>query len=251
MPHIPLSLDLPGIRGAMAFRPPETARPLNDLVEILLRGSGTLTPADAETHRRLRLQPQLHQYCHNIHGAIAAAPGQSATRALVKRPRADFMQAEISPKGSRRSLSLREKSSRMVSWSPRPMLQPRAKRARPRSGDSRHRPDRRGFCMYKPLCRWGSPLLSPPIQRFIESAASACGGTATVAVSKEYLATAFDGCCAVAAALKGTRRHPQCPIPRSAFPETPYRILPACPTPSISAGFAFRPETALPMRAAR
>jgi hypothetical protein len=37
MPHIALSPDLPGIRGAMAFRP-EMARPLNALVEVLLTG---------------------------------------------------------------------------------------------------------------------------------------------------------------------------------------------------------------------
>ena len=37
MPHIQLAEGLPGIRGAMAYRP-ETAKPLNDLVEILLHG---------------------------------------------------------------------------------------------------------------------------------------------------------------------------------------------------------------------
>ena len=42
MPHIALSPDLQGIRAAMAFRP-ETARPLNALVEILLAGPCTLT----------------------------------------------------------------------------------------------------------------------------------------------------------------------------------------------------------------
>ena len=35
MAHIALPPDLPGIRGAFAFRP-ETARPMNALVEILL-----------------------------------------------------------------------------------------------------------------------------------------------------------------------------------------------------------------------
>lgn len=43
MPYIQLDEKLPGIRGAMAFRP-ETAKPLNDLVEVLLRGPNTLTP---------------------------------------------------------------------------------------------------------------------------------------------------------------------------------------------------------------
>ena len=35
MPHIALP-NLPGIRGPMAFRP-ETSKPLNELVEVLLR----------------------------------------------------------------------------------------------------------------------------------------------------------------------------------------------------------------------
>jgi hypothetical protein len=35
MPHIKLPEGLQGIRGAMAFRP-ETAKPLNELAEILL-----------------------------------------------------------------------------------------------------------------------------------------------------------------------------------------------------------------------
>ena len=34
----------PGIRGPMAYRP-ETAKPLNELVDVLLRGPHTLTPA--------------------------------------------------------------------------------------------------------------------------------------------------------------------------------------------------------------
>ncbi len=36
MAHIDLKNDLPGIRGPMAFRP-ETAKPMNELAEILLR----------------------------------------------------------------------------------------------------------------------------------------------------------------------------------------------------------------------
>ncbi len=47
MTHIALPPGLPGIRGPMAFRP-ETARPLNDLVDVLLRGPHTLTPGERE-----------------------------------------------------------------------------------------------------------------------------------------------------------------------------------------------------------
>lgn len=47
MPHIHLPEHLPGFRSTMAFRP-ETARPLNDLVEVLLRDPNTLSPGERE-----------------------------------------------------------------------------------------------------------------------------------------------------------------------------------------------------------
>jgi uncharacterized peroxidase-related enzyme len=96
LPHIPLSPDLPGIRGAMAFRP-ETARPLNDLVDILLRGPGTLTLGERELIATYVSSRNSTEYCHNIHGAIAAAH-LGGNEALVRQVKADFMQAEISPK---------------------------------------------------------------------------------------------------------------------------------------------------------
>ena len=47
MAHIRLPEGIPGILGPMAFSP-ETAKPLNALAEVLLRGPNTLTPADRE-----------------------------------------------------------------------------------------------------------------------------------------------------------------------------------------------------------
>ncbi len=96
MPHIPLSTDLPGIRGAMAFRP-ETARPLNELVEVLLRGPSTLTRGERELIATYVSSRNCTQYCHSIHGAIAAAH-LGGDEALVKQVKTDFMQANISPK---------------------------------------------------------------------------------------------------------------------------------------------------------
>src|SRR5271165_4955429 len=96
MPHIALPADLPGIRGAMAFRP-ETARPLNALVEILLTGPSTLSRGEREliaTHVSSR---NCTHYCHNIHGAIAAAH-LDGNEALVKQVKTDFTRADISPK---------------------------------------------------------------------------------------------------------------------------------------------------------
>jgi alkylhydroperoxidase family enzyme len=47
MPHIPLLEGVPGIRGPMIFSP-DTAKPLSELVQILLTGAHTLTPAERE-----------------------------------------------------------------------------------------------------------------------------------------------------------------------------------------------------------
>jgi uncharacterized peroxidase-related enzyme len=96
MPHIPFPADLPGIRGAMAFRP-ETARPLNALVEILLQGPHSLTRGERELIATYVSSRNGTQYCHNIHGAIAAAH-LGGNEALVKQVKADFLQAEIGPK---------------------------------------------------------------------------------------------------------------------------------------------------------
>ena len=70
MSHISLP-DLPGIRGPMAFRP-ETARPLNDLVDVLLRGPHPLSPGERELIATYVSAQNDCRYCQTIHGAIAA-----------------------------------------------------------------------------------------------------------------------------------------------------------------------------------
>ena len=47
MPHISLPEGLPGIASAFVFRP-ETARPMRQLAEVLLRGPNTLTSGERE-----------------------------------------------------------------------------------------------------------------------------------------------------------------------------------------------------------
>ncbi len=71
MPHITLPEGLPGIRGPMAFRP-ETARPLNQLAEVLLRGPNTLTPGERELIATYVSSRNDCFFCQNIHGAVAA-----------------------------------------------------------------------------------------------------------------------------------------------------------------------------------
>jgi len=70
-PHITLPAGLPGIRGPMAFRP-ETAKPLNELVDVLLRGPHTLTQAERELIATYVSAQNECRYCQTIHGAIAA-----------------------------------------------------------------------------------------------------------------------------------------------------------------------------------
>ncbi len=96
MPHITLPENQPGIRGAMAFRP-ETARPLNDLVEVLLRGPSSLSPGERELIATYVSYLNDCHYCQSIHGAIAAAH-LDGNEELVRRVKADFQYADISEK---------------------------------------------------------------------------------------------------------------------------------------------------------
>ncbi|HEY6848243.1 MAG TPA: peroxidase-related enzyme [Terracidiphilus sp.] len=97
MPHIALPEHLPGIRAAMAFRP-ETAKPLNELVEVLLHNpDNTLSPGERELIATYVSSLNECHYCQTIHGAIAAA-SLNDDYDLVKRVKADFQNAEISSK---------------------------------------------------------------------------------------------------------------------------------------------------------
>jgi uncharacterized peroxidase-related enzyme len=96
MPHIQLPVGLPGIRGAMAFRP-ETAKPLNELVEILLHGPNSLTAGERELIATYVSSENDCYYCQTIHGAIAAA-SLNDDEALVKKVKHDFLNAAISDK---------------------------------------------------------------------------------------------------------------------------------------------------------
>jgi uncharacterized peroxidase-related enzyme len=102
MAHIQLPIaeelgrEFPGILGPMTFRP-ETAAPLNELVNILLRGESTLSRGEREliaTHVSWRNDCF---FCQTIHGAIAAAQ-LGNDEALVQRVKTDWSNAEISAK---------------------------------------------------------------------------------------------------------------------------------------------------------
>src|SRR5271169_5863604 len=96
MAHIQLPEGLPGIRGAMAFRP-ETARPLNDLVEVLLHAPNSLTAGERELIATYVSSENDCYYCQMSHGAIAAAH-LNDDEVLVTKVKLDFQNADISPK---------------------------------------------------------------------------------------------------------------------------------------------------------
>ncbi len=62
---------LPGIAGGIAFRP-ETAKPMGELAEVLLRGPSTLTRGEREIIATLVSGKNDCYFCHNSHRAIAA-----------------------------------------------------------------------------------------------------------------------------------------------------------------------------------
>ena len=95
MPHITLPEGLPGIRGPMAFRP-ETAKPLNELVDVLLRGPHTLSPGERELIATFVSAQNDCRYCQTIHGAIAAHHLDDED--LVVKVKGDPQRAAISDK---------------------------------------------------------------------------------------------------------------------------------------------------------
>ena len=72
MPHIALPEGLHGIRSAMAYRP-ETAKPLNEIVDVLLHQPNSLTPGERELIATYVSYLNDCYYCQTIHGAIAAS----------------------------------------------------------------------------------------------------------------------------------------------------------------------------------
>ena len=96
MPHIALNSAEPGIRGLLRYRP-ETARPLSELTEVLLRGPGPLARGERELIAAHVSALNDCRYCSSSHSACAAAqlPGGMA---LVEQVRADPGSAPVSAK---------------------------------------------------------------------------------------------------------------------------------------------------------
>jgi uncharacterized peroxidase-related enzyme len=96
MAHIRLPEGIPGILGPMAFSP-ETAKPLNALVEVLLRGPNTLTPAEREMIATYVSSLNDCHFCQSAHGAVAAHH-LGGNEKLVREVKLNFETAAISDK---------------------------------------------------------------------------------------------------------------------------------------------------------
>src|ERR1044072_6097366 len=72
MPHIALPEGFPGIRSLFMYSP-DTAKPLNDLVQTLLHdpATSTLTPGERELIATYTSSLNECKYCASTHGAIA------------------------------------------------------------------------------------------------------------------------------------------------------------------------------------
>ncbi len=96
MPHIDFHNDFPGIRSAMAYSP-ETAAPMGELAEILLRSDEGLSRAERELIATHVSYLNDCFYCHHSHGEIACIY-LDGDRELVERVKTDFNGAAISDK---------------------------------------------------------------------------------------------------------------------------------------------------------
>src|ERR1039458_613442 len=97
MAHITLKNEqLPGIVGLLDYRP-ETARPLNELAEILLRGPSILTRAERELIASSVSHWNHCHFCPSAHGA-AAGVHLKGDIALLDDIKAELKQTKVSPK---------------------------------------------------------------------------------------------------------------------------------------------------------
>ena len=96
MAHIVLPAGLPGISSAFAFRP-ETAKPLRELAEVLLRGPNTLTSGEREMIATFVSSRNDCHFCQASHRA-AAAHHLEGKYGLVDAVRDNYQAAPVSPK---------------------------------------------------------------------------------------------------------------------------------------------------------
>ncbi len=84
MPYITVEEHLPGITGLLEYRK-DTAQPIRELTQILLRGPSTLTPGERELIATVVSNGNQCRFCTTAHTAAAdALLGETETTYLVK-----------------------------------------------------------------------------------------------------------------------------------------------------------------------
>lgn len=96
MAYINLDNDNPGIVGLFHFRP-ETAKPLCELAETLLRGPSQLSSGEREIIASYVSYRNRCHFCHTSHGA-AAAHHYDGDLSLIDEIKEDLPNTDISPK---------------------------------------------------------------------------------------------------------------------------------------------------------
>jgi len=95
MPHIELNTNLPGVTGLLEYRK-DTAEPLRELTNILLRGDSTLTEAERELIATVVSHRNDCTYCTTAHAEAANAYLHDAD--IIHAVRLDIQSAPLSPK---------------------------------------------------------------------------------------------------------------------------------------------------------
>ena len=96
MPHINVNKDLPGIRALLEFSP-DTATPIGELANLLLRTDEGLSMAEREMIAAHVSYLNDCFYCHQSHGAIAVCY-LDGNEELVEQVKKDYLHADISDK---------------------------------------------------------------------------------------------------------------------------------------------------------
>lgn len=96
MPHIPVAKESPGIFGLFQFRP-ETAVPMLELCEVLLRADNSLSRGERELIAGYVSQGNSSAFCRDGHFTIAAIQMEDG-REVVRAVRAMPEQSPISAK---------------------------------------------------------------------------------------------------------------------------------------------------------
>lgn len=95
MPYIPLKEELPGITGLLDYRL-DTALPIRQLTQILLRGASTLTEGERELIATVVSHGNECRFCTAAH--TAAANAYLPDPSIAEKVKADPATADVSPK---------------------------------------------------------------------------------------------------------------------------------------------------------